>query len=136
MRGCSVCWSAQGLREFSEIPDVLADTPTAYEALIQFLYQAPIGLVQTTPDGEITMINPMSAQLLMPLARDGNLLNLFDVLSGVAPQLRGLVEAAPAGPGTIVCESLLVSLTPSGRRDELPVTLAICLLRLDEAPTA
>ncbi|CAN5164867.1 hypothetical protein BH11PSE9_BH11PSE9_15610 [soil metagenome] len=112
---------------------MITNTPSAYEALIQFLYQAPIGLVQTALDGEITMINPMSAQLLMPLARDGNLLNLFEVLREVAPQLRGLVEAAPAGPGTIVCESLRVSLPPSGRHDELPITLAIRLLRLDEA---
>ena len=31
---------------------------------MQFLYQAPIGLVQAAPDGEITMMNPMSARLL------------------------------------------------------------------------
>jgi hypothetical protein len=40
---------------------------------MQFLCQAPIGLVQTAMDGEITMINPMSAQLLMPLTLDGDL---------------------------------------------------------------
>lgn len=38
----------------------------AYESLMQFLYQAPIGLVQTAPDGTVEMINPMSARLLMP----------------------------------------------------------------------
>lgn len=42
--------------------------PPAYEALIQFLYQAPIGLLQIRPDGSVTMMNPRSAQLLMPLA--------------------------------------------------------------------
>ncbi|MBC7727911.1 MAG: hypothetical protein H7242_09915, partial [Microbacteriaceae bacterium] len=57
-----------------------SESTAAYEALLQFLYQAPIGLLQTTLDGEITMINPMSAQLLMPLAPTGNLSNLFDVL--------------------------------------------------------
>ncbi len=40
-----------------------------YEALLQFLYQAPIRLVQATLDGDITLINSMSAQLLMPLHR-------------------------------------------------------------------
>ena len=60
------------------------DTDGAYDALIQFLYQAPIGLLQTTLDGEITMINPTSAQLLMPLVPDGNLLNLFDALEPAA----------------------------------------------------
>ena len=45
----------------------------AYESLMQFLYQAPIGLVQTAPDGTVEMINPMSARLLMPLSREQNL---------------------------------------------------------------
>ena len=39
-----------------------------HEALIQFLYQAPVGLIQSSADGEISLINPMAAQLLMPLA--------------------------------------------------------------------
>ena len=68
-----------------------AEATDAYEALMQFLYRAPIGLVQTAPDGAIEMINPMSAQLLMPLSPDGGLDNLFDVLDRVAPQLRKLV---------------------------------------------
>jgi hypothetical protein len=37
-----------------------------HEALMQFLYLAPVGLVQAGIDGEIVMINPISAQLLMP----------------------------------------------------------------------
>jgi hypothetical protein len=40
---------------------------------MQFLYGAPIGLVQTTLEGEVEMINPTSAQLLMPLSSDGSL---------------------------------------------------------------
>ena len=32
-----------------------------YEALIQFLYMSPVGLAQTSIDGEIAMINPVSA---------------------------------------------------------------------------
>jgi len=39
------------------------------------------------------MINPTSAQLLMPLSSDGSLDNLFDVLEGVARQLRSLAQA-------------------------------------------
>ena len=44
-----------------------------YETLLQFLYMAPVGLVQASLDGDIAMINPLSAQLLMPVSRDGNL---------------------------------------------------------------
>ena len=104
---------------------------SAHEALIQLLYQAPIGLVQTTLDGQITLINPMSAQLLMPLVADGNLDNLFTVLAPVAPQLRGLAAAA-SRPGDVICEGLQVGLRTTGAPSGVSTTLAICLVRLDE----
>ncbi|WP_430432474.1 putative bifunctional diguanylate cyclase/phosphodiesterase [Methyloversatilis sp.] len=101
--------------------------PPAYEALIQFLYQAPIGLLQIRPDGTVTMMNPRSAQLLMPLARQGNLDNLFEVLDEVAPDLRAMADAA-IEPGALVCEGLRMPVrsTAGGRR-----VLGISLLRLD-----
>lgn len=104
----------------------------AYEALIQFLYRAPIGLVQTTLDGQITLINPMSAQLLMPLVPHGKLLNLFDVLASVAPQLREMA-AARNDLGAVICEGLRVPLPAAGLRGQPPLTLSIDLLRLDES---
>ena len=102
----------------------------AHEALMQFLYQAPIGLVQTTLDGEITMINPMSAQLLMPLAPTGDLSNLFDVLRSAAPQLHDQAAAAPY-PGGEVCDGLRVSVGPPLAGNDIRPTLSIRLLRLD-----
>ena len=102
----------------------------AHEALMQFLYQAPIGLVQATLDGQITMINPMSAQLLMPLAPGGDLSNLFDVLQGVAPQLRAHAAAAPY-PGGEVCDGLRVPQCAAAAGDDIPPTLSLRMLRLD-----
>ena len=106
-------------------------TTAAHEALIQLLYQAPIGLVQTTLDGEITMINPMSAQLLMPLVAEGGLDNLFTVLAPVAPQLRELA-GLPSKPGDVLCEGLHVALRSAGDVGDPATTLAIRLVRLDE----
>ena len=97
---------------------------------MQFLYQAPIGLVQTTLDGEVTMINPMSAQLLMPLAPNGDLSNLFDVLRHAAPQLRDQAAAAPY-PGGEICDGLHIRMEPAPAGAEIPPTLSIRLLRLD-----
>ena len=101
----------------------------ANEALIQFLYRAPIGLVQITMDGAIEMLNPMSSSLLMPLARDGNMGNLFDVLDPVAPELRQMATlyASPAG---VICESFRIMLgdDDAGQRRQC---LAISLLKLD-----
>ena len=75
------------------------------EALMQFLYMAPIGLVQTRIDGEILIANPLCAQLLMPLAPDGALDNLFTALQGLAPDLAHRAAAFSASHG-MVCEAM------------------------------
>lgn len=111
-------------------PTMSDSASAAHEALIQFMYQAPIGLVQATLDGEITMINPMSAQLLMPLAPHGDMSNLFDVLGSAVPQLREKANAAPY-PGGEVCEGLRVTVGLAAAGEEIPPTLSIRLLRLD-----
>ena len=102
-----------------------------YEALIQFLYMSPVGLAQTSIDGEIAMINPISAQLLMPLSRDGNLTNLFTALEGVAPDLRHLT--AEFGPAHgMVCDALRIQLNAGVRGKSDPQMLSLSLLKLDE----
>lgn len=103
-----------------------------YEALLQFLYLAPVGIVQTALDGSIAMINPLSAQLLMPLSRDGTLDNLFDALEQVAPELRNLVRQFPEPHGT-VCDSLRVQLSAGipGRKDARMLSLTV--LKLDDS---
>jgi diguanylate cyclase (GGDEF)-like protein/PAS domain S-box-containing protein len=105
-----------------------------HEALIQFLYLAPVGLVQTGIDGEIVMINPISAQLLMPLSRDGSLGNLFTALEGVAPELRHLC-ATFALPNGMICDGLQIHLNSGapGKRMHVPHVLSLSLMKLDGA---
>jgi len=84
----------------------LTEDGVAYDALIQFLYQAPVGLLRLEMDGEIILINPMAAALLMPLAPAGALVNLFDVLAPLAPDLRERAMAhaevgSAVGGGTV-----------------------------------
>ncbi|SNT25513.1 PAS domain S-box-containing protein/diguanylate cyclase (GGDEF) domain-containing protein [Noviherbaspirillum humi] len=103
----------------------------AHEALLQFLYLAPVGLVQMTLDGRVTMLNPLSAQLLMPLARQGDgLSNLFDTLEPIAPELRYMAVSFQPPRGTI-CEGyrLQVSAGVPGREDAQ--VLSITLVKLD-----
>jgi diguanylate cyclase (GGDEF)-like protein/PAS domain S-box-containing protein len=101
------------------------------EALLQFLYLAPVGLVQTTLDGAVQMVNPLSAQLLLPLAREASLDNLFDALDRVAPDLRQRVADFGDDIGTI-CDALQlhVSGAHSGTRSAL--VLSLTLLKLDQ----
>ena len=103
------------------------------ESLLQFLYQSPVGLVQTDAAGDITLINPMAAQLLMPLAPGGQLVNLLDVLTPVAPRLRDLLLASGTALGP-VCEALRLHL-PSlplhpTRSQPSATTLELRLVRL------
>ena len=102
-----------------------------YEALIQFLYIAPIGLVQTRIDGEILMVNPLCAQLLMPLARNGELSNLYKALESVAPDLRTAVQSFEGAHG-MVCDGwqLRVPADPPGKLKH--TILSLTLLKLDE----
>ncbi|MBZ2208789.1 putative bifunctional diguanylate cyclase/phosphodiesterase [Massilia soli] len=106
------------------------DHADAYEALMQFLYRAPIGLVQIALDGTIEMLNPMSSNLLMPLAPDGNLDNLFDVLSGVAPTLQPMAAAFPASSG-VICEALRVDLRHLRSAASGTEVLSVSLLKVD-----
>lgn len=102
----------------------------SYESLMQFLYRAPVALVQTNLQGEIEMMNPMGAQLLMPLSPDGNLDNLFEVLRQVAPQLRELAQNF--GPATgPVCESLRIALGQESRGTKANRHLSISVQKLD-----
>jgi diguanylate cyclase (GGDEF)-like protein/PAS domain S-box-containing protein len=100
------------------------------EALLQFLYLAPVGLVQTTMDGEILMLNPLCAQLLLPLARDGELTNLFTALQGLAPDL-ALRARTFSGAHGKVCEGMLLPVTAGMPGQREAQVLSLTLLKLD-----
>ena len=101
-----------------------------YEALLQFVYMAPVGLMQTRHDGEILMVNPLCAQLLMPLSRDGELANLFTALAGVAPDLRHRTQAFEAPHGMVVeALRLQVGAGQPDRRNARAMSLS--LLKVD-----
>ncbi len=100
----------------------------SHEALLQLLYLSPIGLLQTTADGTITMINPVSARLLMTVTPDGNLDNLFDLLEAHVPELRGLATDRTRVEA-LVCDDLRFSLPALGGTMQTVVSLR--MLRLD-----
>lgn len=101
-----------------------------HEALLQFLYMAPVGLVQALHSGEILMINPVCAQLLMPLSVDGGLSNVFSALRDVLPDLQHRVESFEA-PHGMICEALQIQLSSSQSGKKAPRILSLSLLKLD-----
>ena len=106
------------------------DIASEFEALLQFLYMAPVGLVQTDIAGAITLINPKSAQLLLPLQRNGQLENLFDAIEMVAPELRNMVSSFKAISGTI-CDNVQFQISNGNSTKPVVKVLAITLIKLD-----
>lgn len=103
-----------------------------YETLLQFLYRTPIGLMQTASNGDVEMLNPMASRLLMPLARQGNLDNLFTVMAPFVPQLRQMIRDFAPHSG-IVCEAVKVELGMGLPEERSPTVLALSVLKLDSA---
>lgn len=101
-----------------------------HEALLQFLYMAPVGLVQTLHNGEVLMINPLCAQLLMPLSHDASLSNLFTALGDAAPDLSHRVAQFDA-PHGLVCDSLQIQLRSGSSGERAPRILSLTLMKLD-----
>lgn len=122
-------------------PADAASETDAYALLLQFLYRAPIGLLQCAADGAIEMLNPPAARWLLPYSPDGSLDNLFTVLAGALPRLRDAVAGFEAPHGT-VCDGLaLPPAAPRGAPAQLQLSLLkhdggrlMVLLRDDAAP--
>ncbi|MGK5015023.1 putative bifunctional diguanylate cyclase/phosphodiesterase [Janthinobacterium sp. HLS12-2] len=108
------------------------ENDSAYEALIQFLYRAPVALIQLQKDGSIEMLNPMASQLLMPLSLDGDLVNFFQVLQPYAPGLLRLCTNFTPEQG-LICESMRVAVNENHRHHpESPAVLSLGLLKIDD----
>jgi diguanylate cyclase (GGDEF)-like protein/PAS domain S-box-containing protein len=89
----------------------LAPTST-YEALLEFLYLTPVGIMRFRPDGTVELANAAAVQLLLPLARTADLSNLYTVFAVAAPDLRARIERyrAPTGP---ICDQMQVAVPGS-----------------------
>jgi diguanylate cyclase (GGDEF)-like protein len=103
------------------------DDKLAYEALMQFLYRTPIGLLQADIEGAVDMLNPMASQLLMPLAPDGSLDDLYAIFSAAVPDLRDAVARCET-PSGVVVEGLRIE-APDGR--DGPQVLSLSVMKLD-----
>lgn len=102
----------------------------AYQALVQFLYRAPIGLAQTALDGSVELLNPMASSLLMPLATSDGLDNLFTVLAPVAPHLPAMVNAF-LEPSGMICEGLRLPVGVQHAASGSLQVLSLNLMKLD-----
>ena len=109
------------------------DPAAELEELTELLYLTPTGIAQIDGTGTISFINPLAIQLLMPVVRPGNpLSNLFDALSGVAPDLRQIVRDFKGEQGDILRDHRMAISAGTAPQSQ-PVVYAISLVKLDEA---
>ncbi len=97
------------------------------EALLSFLYMCPVGLLRMAANGDVRMINPKAAQLLLPLTRKPVLENLFDALERYAPDLRDMVARFSGASGSI-CDQYRMFVATSGPG---PLVVALSLVKID-----
>ena len=102
---------------------------SAHEQLLAFLYQSPIALVQIATNGDVMMVTPRAAALLLPLARGCGLDNLFTALGQVAPELKRLTDDYTFDSG-VVCDSLHIHVEAGCLRSTASV-LALNILKND-----
>jgi diguanylate cyclase (GGDEF)-like protein/PAS domain S-box-containing protein len=99
------------------------------ERLLEFLYSCPVGLIEMSRAGEVRLMNPIAAQLLLPIAQPTALSNLFEALEPYAPDLRYVTESFTGQRGTF-CESLRIHLRQE--QETGPQVLACSLVKVEE----
>jgi diguanylate cyclase (GGDEF)-like protein/PAS domain S-box-containing protein len=107
-----------------------ADPEKELQSLLTFLYMAPVGIVQMTGNGEIVLINPMAANLLMPLRADGTLTNLFDAIDHSFPEISSLVADFDRPTG-IICKAVRFAPFFRAQRYAENKTYELTLLKVD-----
>lgn len=104
--------------------------PQRVDHLLEFMYHASLGVVQTDLAGEVQRLNPVAVNLLMPIARQGDRLdNLFATLDGYLPDLSQIVSESRDRFGTLMDRHRIA--LPSGvRGHNEPFYLSLSLFRV------
>ncbi|MEO0491983.1 MAG: GGDEF domain-containing protein [Actinomycetota bacterium] len=68
-------------------------TSESEQQLLQFMYLAPVGLVEAHRDGSVINLNPLATQTMILLSGNPDLSNAFTSFEGAFPDLRELVDA-------------------------------------------
>lgn len=109
----------------------MAKPASEEERLLEFLYAAPVGLVEIDAGGDIVMINPHAMKHLLPIAGTRDAGNLFAILEGCAPELRNAFDAFRPARG-MVCDGHRIVVDLSRPAGGEPKVLACSLVKLDD----
>ena len=73
-----------------------------FEALTEFLYLVPVGLMQFERSGVVRLVNPLAAQFLVPLTPASDMSDAYSALAPLVPDLARLVRDYSAPSGVII----------------------------------
>lgn len=112
-----------------ELPTDPLELAQEYRVLQQFLHLAPVGLLRVREDGEITMMNPMAAQLLSPLGLDRGETSFFNLMEPVSQDIRILCATFNDVVG-LICENFRVVLPAASTGADGPWALGVTVMRV------
>ncbi len=69
---------------------------------MQFLYLTPVGVLKFDSDGAIDLMNPVASALLLPIAPDGALGNIYTAMAPLVPDLSQQVARFTLDAGTVI----------------------------------
>ena len=102
------------------------------EALLQFVYLCPVGVLQLDAAGAVQMLNPMAVQLLMSVGGESPIADLFETLKHCAPELRNLVMSFHQPSGQI-CDNHRIYIGGAARGSSGDLQVLSCtLMKVDE----
>lgn len=114
-----------GANAFENADEAAAES----ERLLEFLYSCPVGLIEMSLAGDVRIMNPIAAQLLLPIAQPAALANLFAALEPYAPDLR-YVAASFKGERGVFCENLRIDLRHENENS--PQVLGCTLVKVED----
>jgi diguanylate cyclase (GGDEF)-like protein/PAS domain S-box-containing protein len=116
--------------EVEVVVAALAALEREHEALLDFIYLCPLGILQLDAAGTVEIANPVASQLLLQIAPGADFSNFFAVMDAVDPELRQLADGLTAERGT-VCEARRVDAGRRSARAALPLVFTVTLLKLN-----
>ena len=108
----------------------MTDAVSEEEKFLEFLYAAPVGLVEIDASGTIAMINPYAMKHLLPLAGERDAGNLFAMLENCAPELRNLFDGFEQARGTVCDGHRIIAELRRNPDESEPKVLACTLVKL------
>lgn len=99
-----------------------------HEALLQLLYGCPVGLIEISATGAISLANPVAMNWLQPISGGPFPANFFDIMAPLAPELRAQSDLFIAEIGT-VCEAHRIHLDFCGACGD-PTVLSCTIVKL------